>query len=39
MYYMDGTLVETGEQTFTVPAGKNLVVGNSWTAPIQVKQF
>lgn len=39
MYYMDGTLVETGEQTFTVPAGKNLVLGNSWTAPIQVKQF
>lgn len=38
-YTMDGTLVETGEQTFTVPAGKNLVLGNSWTAPIQVKQF
>ena len=38
-YTMDGTLVETGEQTFTVPEGKNLVLGNSWTAPIQVKQF
>ena len=38
-YYMDGTLVETGEQTFTVPAGKDLVLGNSWTAPLQVKQF
>lgn len=38
-YVMDGTLVETGEMEFTVPAGKNLVLGNSWTAPIQVKQF
>ena len=38
-YYMDGTLVETGEQTFTVPAGADLVLGNSWTAPLQVKQF
>ena len=38
-YVMDGTLVETGEMEFTVPEGKNLVVGNSWTAPIQVKQF
>ena len=39
MYYMDGTLVETGEQTFTVPAGADLVLGNSWTAPLQIKQF
>ncbi len=38
-YYMDGTLVETGEQVFTVPGGKDLVLGNSWSAPIQVKQF
>ena len=38
-YVMDGTLVETGEMEFTVPEGKNLVLGNSWTAPIQVKQF
>ena len=38
-YTMDGTLVETGEQVFSIPAGKNLVLGNSWTAPIQVKQF
>ena len=38
-YSMDGTLVETGERQFSVPAGKNLVLGNSWTAPIQVKQF
>lgn len=39
MYYMDGTLVETGEQTFTVPTGADLVLGNSWTAPLQIKQF
>ena len=38
-YTMDGTLVETGEQVFTVPGGKDLVLGNSWSAPIQVKQF
>ena len=38
-YYMDGTLVETGEQTFTVPTGADLVLGNSWTAPLQIKQF
>ena len=43
-YTMDGTLVETTEQEFTVPAGVpaapvEKVIGNSWTAPLQVKQF
>ena len=39
LYYMDGTLVETGEQTFTVQNNHDMVIGNSWTAPIQVKQL
>ena len=38
-YTMDGTLVETSQQEFTVPAGVEKVIGNSWTAPLQVKQF
>ncbi|MBQ6983515.1 MAG: InlB B-repeat-containing protein [Paludibacteraceae bacterium] len=38
-YVMDGTLVETTEQEFTVGSNQDMVIGNSWTAPIQVKQF
>jgi hypothetical protein len=38
-YVMDGTLVETTEQTFTVGNNQDMVIGNSWTAPIQIKQF
>ena len=38
-YTMTGKLVETTTQEFSVPAGKEMVIGNSWTAPIQVKQF
>jgi hypothetical protein len=36
---MDGTLAPTEEQSITVPEGKSKVVGNSWTAPIQITQF
>ena len=38
-YVMDGALAPTEEQSITVPAGKSKVVGNSWTAPIQITQF
>jgi len=39
LYSMDGTLVATDEQTFTVGNNQDMVIGNSWTAPIQIKQF
>ena len=40
-YQMDGTLVATdgNNQTISVPEGKSWVVGNSWTAPIQIGQL
>ena len=38
-YVMDGTLVETTEKEFTLGTGMDMVIGNSWTAPIQVKQL
>lgn len=40
-YQMDGTMVATdgNDQTISVPAGKSWVVGNSWTAPIQIGQL
>ncbi len=38
-YVMEGTLAPTTTRDITVPAGKDMVVGNSWTAPIQIKQL
>ena len=38
-YVMDGTLASTTEQSITISAGKSMVVGNSWTAPIQITQL
>ena len=38
-YNMSGTLATTADQTINVPAGAYMVVGNSWTAPIQIDNF
>ena len=38
-YVMDGALAPTTEQSITVQAGKSMVIGNSWTAPIQISQM
>ena len=38
-FAIEGTLAPTAEQSITVPAGKSMVVGNSWTAPIQISQM
>ena len=38
-YTMTGTLVTTTSQSIDIPAGKYVVVANSWTAPIQVANF
>ena len=38
-YVMDGALAPTTSQSINVPAGKSMVVGNSWTAPIQIGQL
>ena len=38
-YSMTGTLAQTTSKDIAVPAGKDMVVGNSWTAPIQIKQL
>ena len=38
-YNMSGTLATTATQEISVPAGGYMVVGNSWTAPIQIKNF
>lgn len=35
-YWMEGTLAATTNQDITIPAGKFVVVANSWTAPIQI---
>ena len=38
-YTMEGTLAETGVKNIDVPAGEDMVIGNSWSAPIQIKQM
>ena len=38
-YVMDGTLAPTTGKDIAVSEGKSMVVGNSWTAPIQITQF
>ena len=38
-YAISGTLAATGTVDIAVPAGNNMVVGNSWTAPIYIKEF
>ena len=34
-----GMLAPTTSKNITVPAGKDMVIGNSWTAPIQITQM
>jgi hypothetical protein len=38
-YAISGTLAATNTVDIDVPAGENMVVGNSWTAPIYIKEF
>jgi hypothetical protein len=38
-YNMTGTLATTATQNISVPANGYMVVGNSWTAPIQIENF
>ena len=38
-YDISGTLAATGTVDIDVPAGENMVVGNSWTAPIDLGTF
>lgn len=38
-YWMDGTLTATGTVDIAVGAGQDMVVGNSWTAPLYIKAF
>ena len=38
-FEMQGELAATTSKDIDVPAGKEMVVGNSWTAPIQLKQL
>ncbi len=38
-YQTSGTLTATTTKDITVPAGANMVIGNSWTAPIDIKSF
>ncbi len=38
-YDISGTLAATGTVDIDVPAGQNMVVGNSWTAPIDISKF
>ena len=38
-YVMEGTLVATTEKDIAVGADQNMVVGNSWTAPMYIKNF
>jgi hypothetical protein len=38
-YAISGTLAATGTVDIPVPAGENMVVGNSWTAPISIGAF
>ena len=39
IFTIEGALAPTTEQSITVPAGKSMVIGNSWTAPIQISQM
>ena len=39
IFTMEGELAATTSKDIAVPAGKDMVVGNSWTAPIQIKQL
>ncbi len=38
-HWSTGTLAATNTVDIDVPAGENMVVGNSWTAPIYIKEF
>lgn len=38
-HWSTGTLAATGTVDITVPADENMVVGNSWTAPISIGAF
>ncbi len=38
-HWSTGTLAATGTVDIPVPAGENMVIGNSWTAPIYIKAF
>lgn len=38
-YWMEGTLVETTTQEIEVPSNSYQIIGNSWTAPIQIANF
>jgi len=38
-YVMEGTLAATGEVDIDVPANSFQIIGNSWTAPIQIHNF
>ena len=39
-FEIEGELAQTEDEVaLTIPAGKEWVVGNSWTAPIQIKQM
>ena len=39
IFSMEGELAATTSKDIAVPAGADMVVGNSWTAPIQIKQL
>ena len=38
-YQMEGTMAATGTKDIDVPSGGNMVIGNSWTAPIDINAF
>ena len=38
-YWMTGILAATSDQEISVPAGSYQVIGNSWTAPIDINSF
>lgn len=38
-YYMEGTLEATGTVEINVPSNSFQIIGNSWTAPIQIDGF
>ena len=38
-YQMEGTMAATGTVDINVPNGGNMVIGNSWTAPIDINAF
>ena len=38
-HWSTGTLAATGTVDIDVPAGENMVIGNSWTAPLYIKEF